>query len=180
MVPYGVDDSSPVDARGRPRRGLRDLHTVTALRLGQLASTISRQLHRGEGAVIGGRVALLLNRQALSRLAVDRQVVLVTGTNGKTTTAHMIAAVLRTRGPVAHNATGANMPDGVVAALMAQPAARRAVLEVDELYLGRVVDAVGPSAVVLLNLTRDQLDRGSEVRAVAASVSAALARHPEM
>src|SRR2546421_40968 len=60
-----------------------------------------------------------------------------------------------------------------------QAAARYAVLEVDELYLSTVAESVRPEAVVLLNLTRDQLDRGSEVRAVAAHVSAALARRPE-
>jgi UDP-N-acetylmuramyl tripeptide synthase len=134
----------------------------------------------GEGAVISGRVALAVDPRALSRLAADRHVVLVSGTNGKTTTAHLIAAALRTRAAVAHNDTGANMPDGAVAALLAQPAARYAVLEVDELHLGRVAEAVRPAVVVLLNLTRDQLDRGSEVRAVAARVSAALARRPEV
>jgi UDP-N-acetylmuramyl pentapeptide synthase len=62
--------------------------------------------------------------------------VLVTGTNGKTTVAHLLAAILRTAGPVAHNDTGANMADGAVAALLARPEAGVAVLEVDELHLG--------------------------------------------
>jgi UDP-N-acetylmuramyl tripeptide synthase len=79
---------------------------------------------------------------------------------------------------VAHNATGANMPDGAVNALIDGPSAPWAVLEIDELHVGRVADAVEPAAVVLLNLTRDQLDRGNEVRAVADSLAAALARHP--
>jgi UDP-N-acetylmuramyl tripeptide synthase len=145
--------------------------------LGRLASRVSRRLRLGEGAVIGGRVALAVDPRVLSCLASGRRTVLVSGTNGKTTTAHMLAAALGTRGPVAHNATGANMPDGVVAALLARPDARHAVLEVDELYLGRVADAVDPDVIVLLNLTRDQIDRGSEVAVVAASVAAAIARH---
>jgi UDP-N-acetylmuramyl tripeptide synthase len=123
-------------------------------------------------------VTLALDPAALARLAVGRQVVLVSGTNGKTTTAHMLAAALRGLGQVAHNATGANMADGAVAALVADRTAPYAVLEVDELHVRRVADAVDPVAFVLLNLTRDQLDRGSEVRAVAAALSAALARHP--
>jgi UDP-N-acetylmuramyl tripeptide synthase len=123
-------------------------------------------------------VTLALDPMALSRLAAGRQVVLVSGTNGKTTTAHMAAAALRGLGEVAHNATGANMPGGVVAALVESRSAPYAVLEVDELHVGRVADAVHPVVVVLLNLTRDQLDRGSEVGAVAKSLSAALARHP--
>jgi UDP-N-acetylmuramyl tripeptide synthase len=179
MVSNRVTHSVPVGVRPEPSEDVLGPRTRMAVRLGRLASRVSRRLEIGEGAVIGGRVTLALDPRALARLAADRPVVLVSGTNGKTTTAHMLAAVMRTRGPVAHNATGANMPDGAVAAFLAQPAARCAVLEVDELYLGAVADAVSPVAVVLLNLTRDQLDRGHEVHAVAASVSAALLRHPE-
>ena len=80
---------------------------------------LSLRLRLGAGGVIGGRVVLALAPGALSRLAEGRRVVLVSGTNGKTTTAHLIAAALRTAGRVAHNDTGANMPDGLVAALAA-------------------------------------------------------------
>jgi UDP-N-acetylmuramyl tripeptide synthase len=132
----------------------------------------------GAGAVVGGRVTLALDPRALSRLAAGRRVVVVTGTNGKTTTSHLAAAALRSLGSVAHNATGANMPDGAVAALVESRRAHYAVLEVDELYVGRVADAVHPVAMVLLNLTRDQLDRGSEVDLVTRSLSDAVARHP--
>ena len=67
---------------------------------------------------------------------------------------------------VAHNATGSNMADGAVAALAAARDAEYAVLEVDEWHLAAVARAVQPAVVVLLlNLTRDQLDRGTEVRA---------------
>jgi len=179
MMSDGDARARPVGIPTWPHRVGPGLRTTIAAHTGRLAGRVSRRLHVGEGAVIPGRVALALDPQALGRLAAGRRVVLVSGTNGKTTTAHMLAAALRTRGPVAHNATGANMPDGAVAAFLAQPAARYAVLEVDELYLSTVAEAVRPEAVVLLNLTRDQLDRGSEVRAVAAHVSAALARRPE-
>lgn len=152
--------------------------TDAAVRMGQVAGWLSRRLGLGAGAVIGGRVTLLLDRSALHRLAVGRRVVIVSGTNGKTTTAHMIAAALGTVGPVVHNATGANMADGVVAALAQRRSAPLAVLEVDELHVGRVADATDPAVVVLLNLTRDQLDRGHEVRTVAHSLGRALVRHP--
>src|SRR5664279_2681672 len=68
----------------------------------------------GAGSIIGGRVTLLLDPGALSGLAVGRRIVVVSGTNGKTTTSHLLAAALRTSGPVAHNATGSNMADGAV------------------------------------------------------------------
>jgi len=147
-----------------------------ALRAGLVASRVSRRLGVGAGSIIGGRVTLLLDPGALSGLAAGRRIVLVSGTNGKTTTSHLLAAALRTAGPVAHNATGSNMADGAVAALAAAPDAEYAVLEVDEWHLAVVARAVQPAVAVLLNLTRDQLDRGTEVRAVAAAVGAALTR----
>jgi UDP-N-acetylmuramyl tripeptide synthase len=161
------------------RRTLRGLWTTGALRVARAVGALSRRLGLGSGGMIGGRVLLALDPRALTVLAQGRRTVLVSGTNGKTTTSHLIAAALRTLGPVAHNDSGANMPDGVVAALAENPDAPYAVLEVDELYLGAVADAVRPDVMVLLNLTRDQLDRGYEVQAVAAGVSAALAAHPD-
>jgi UDP-N-acetylmuramyl tripeptide synthase len=162
----------------RLSRSVGVLHGAIAVQAGHWAARLSRRLGLGEGAIIGGRVTQALDRTALSRLAAGRHVVLVTGTNGKTTTAHLLAAALGTQGPVAHNATGANMADGALAALMAHPSAPTAVLEVDELHLGEVAAAVSPAVVVLLNLTRDQLDRSTEVAAVAATIRQALAAHP--
>jgi UDP-N-acetylmuramyl tripeptide synthase len=153
--------------------------TWVAMRAGLAAGWLSRRLGLGAGVIIRGRVTLALCPSALSRLAAGRRVVLVSGTNGKTTTSHLLAAALRTAGPVAHNATGANMGDGAVAALAADPDAPVAVLEVDELHLAAVATAVDPAVVVLLNLSRDQLDRGSEVRAVAAALAGALSAHPD-
>ena len=123
-------------------------------------------------------MTLALDSGGLRRLAAGRRVVLVTGTNGKTTTAHLVAAALRSAGAVAHNDTGANMLDGAVAALMSSPATS-VVLEVDELHLAQLATAVDPAVVVLLNLTRDQLDRSTEVAAVAASIRAALQAQPQ-
>ena len=163
--------------RPRPRQG--EVWTRIAVGAGRTIGRLSRQLGLGEGAVIGGRVTLALDRGVLRRLATGRRVVLVTGTNGKTTTAHLVAAALRTAGVVAHNDTGANMVDGAVAALVARPDAPFAVLEVDELHLAQVAAAASPTVVVLLNLTRDQLDRSTEVAAVAASIGQALQAQPQ-
>jgi UDP-N-acetylmuramyl tripeptide synthase len=139
---------------------------------------LSRRLGLGAGSIIGGRVTLAMDRQALRRLATGRRVVLVSGTNGKTTTSHLVAAAVRTAGPVAHNAGGSNMADGAVAALAEASDAEYAVLEVDELHLAAVAQAVDPAVVVLLNLTRDQLDRATEVGAIASALGRALAQHP--
>ena len=152
--------------------------TRTAVQAGLATAGLSRRLGLGAGSIIGGRVTLALDPRALWRLAAGRAVVLVSGTNGKTTTSHLVAAAMRTAGPVAHNSDGSNMPDGAVAALAKAPEAHYAVIEVDELHLAAVAEAVDPTVVVLLNLTRDQLDRATEVGAVASALGHALARHP--
>lgn len=148
------------------------LRSLTARdRLGRAAmlavNATSRHLGRGQGTVVGGRVALAIAPGLLARLAAGRTVVLVSGTNGKTTTTACVAAALRTLGDVASNATGSNMLEGHTAALGADLAAPFAVLECDEGWLPRALSTVRPAAVVLLNLSRDQLDRTSEVRQVA-------------
>ena len=149
-----------------------------AVAAGRLAAGVSRRLRIGAGSMIGGRVALRLCPDVLARLAAGRTSVMITGTNGKTTTSHLLAAALGGRGPVAHNAAGSNMLDGAVAALMAAPRSQLCVLEVDELHLGPVMEAVCPDVVVVLNLSRDQLDRVSETRSTARAVARVLAGHP--
>ena len=152
--------------------------TWAALAVGRGAGWLSQRLGLGHGSVVAGRVALMLDPGVLRWLVRGRTVVLVSGTNGKTTTSHLLAGALRTVGEVAHNASGSNMADGAVAALARLPRARWAVLEVDELHLAEVADAVDPAALVLLNLTRDQLDRVTEVRVTAERIRQVLAAHP--
>ncbi|GAA4790671.1 MurT ligase domain-containing protein [Actinomycetospora chlora] len=165
--------AAPGTRAARPSWGAR-----VAARAGRGAARVSRGLGVGGAAVLPGRVASALWPGALRELAAGRHVTLVAGTNGKTTTTHMLAAATATAGPVAHNRTGANMADGALAALIDAPTAPRAVLEVDELHLPAVAAATDPAVIVLLNLTRDQLDRVSEVGRTAAAIRAALAARP--
>ncbi len=138
----------------------------------------SRRLGRGQGTVAGGRAGLRLDPSLLEHLSARRQIALVTGTNGKTTTTRLLTVALAASGDeVVSNETGSNMPPGHVAAL-AGTNAPRAVLEVDEVYLPRVLTSTTAAAVVLLNLSRDQLDRTNEVRMIAARWRAALAAAP--
>lgn len=129
--------------------------------------------------MIGGLVAMTLDRTILRQLGTGRSSVVVTGTNGKSTTTRMVAAALRDLGPVATNAEGANMDAGLVAALAADRGAAWAALEVDEMHVPHVADAVDPAVVVLLNLSRDQLDRVGEINAVERALRTGLARHPQ-
>lgn len=128
--------------------------------------------------MIGGLVAMKLDRSILAQLGRGRRSVIVTGTNGKSTTTRMTAAALSTLGPVATNAEGANMDAGLVAALAATRDADLAALEVDEMHVPHVADAVNPNVIVLLNLSRDQLDRVGEINHIERTLRAGLARHP--
>jgi len=136
-------------------------------RLTVAVGAASRRLRLGGGSVIGGRVGLLVAPDLLRDLAAGRAVALVTGTNGKTTTTRLLSAALGGAGAVATSEAGANLPPGLVSALAASAPGVPAVLEVDEGYLGAVGRAARPTVVTLLNLSRDQLDRVSEVRMVA-------------
>lgn len=105
--------------------------------------------------------------RTLADLAAGRTTVLVSATNGKSTTATLLAAAVETLGATAFNATGANMEEGIVVALDAHRAAPLAVLETDEAYLGVVTQATRPGVVVLMNLSRDFLERGVRAKKLA-------------
>ncbi len=129
----------------------------------------SRASGRGGGTTLPGRVLLRLDPEAIARLGGGLQsTTLVSATNGKTTTAGMIAAVLAAEGraPV-HNRAGSNMTWGVATALLEQRGRREGLFEVDEAWLPRVSEQLEPSLIVLGNLFRDQLDRYGEMEALA-------------
>ena len=141
---------------------------ATAIRTASAINGLSRLFGRGSGTVIGGRAGLAMDKHLLSTLAQGRHVALVSGTNGKTTTTRLLVAAVRAGGlSVATNATGSNMPAGHVAALIGTGESDAAVLEVDESYLGQLMEETHPAVVLLLNLSRDQLDRIAEVRILA-------------
>jgi lipid II isoglutaminyl synthase (glutamine-hydrolysing) len=149
-----------------------------ALGAGATARWASRVTGRGAGAMIGGLVAMTLDKTILAQLGAGRRSVVVTGTNGKSTTTRMTAAALATVGPVATNAEGANMDAGLVAALAGTRDAALAALEVDEMHVPHVADATDPAVFVLLNLSRDQLDRVGEINHIERTLRGGLARHP--
>ena len=146
-----------------------------ATTVGGAAATVSRLAGR-DGSVIGGIIGLRLEPGLLSLLAAGRQVVLVTGTNGKTTTTRLITAALTPLGQeIASNIYGANMEAGLTSALSRAPDAPIAVLETDEKYIPAMIKATNPKVVVLLNLSRDQMDRAAEIWLVARRWREALA-----
>ncbi len=153
-----------------------------AVLAGRVTAALSRAARRGSGTTLPGRVALRLDPALIGRLTRARPVVIVSGTNGKTTTTRFVAAGLRAGHRVVTNDSGANLMSGVASALLASTSPRTcpAVLEVDELALPALMRALDASAVVvvLLNLSRDQLDRGGEVSAHVTRWSTALTAAP--
>ncbi len=162
------------------RRSGLPLRARLATTVSGAAGRASRLAGRGDGSVIGGVIGLRLKPDLLSLLARGRRIVLVTGTNGKTTTTRLITAALGTLGQqIASNAFGANMEAGLVAALARAPDATMAVLEVDEKHMPAMLEATGARVVTLLNLSRDQMDRAAEIWLLARRWRATLAAAPD-
>jgi UDP-N-acetylmuramyl tripeptide synthase len=131
--------------------------------------TASRASGRGGGTTLPGRVLLRLSPNALAELGgrLSDGAAIVSATNGKTTTAAMIASILAAEGrtPV-HNRAGSNMTWGVATALLEQHG-HEGLFEVDEAWLPRVAEQLDPKMIVLGNLFRDQLDRYGELERLA-------------
>ena len=156
------------DAKGS---GLRYVPAVLAGKVARFATRL-----RGGGSAFPGYVANRLAPSLLSTLASQFPygVVFVLGSNGKTTTTHMISEVLRAHGlRVFTNPTGANLPQGVTSALLAEATltgkvrADVAVLEVDEGFAADLADILSPRVIVALNVQVDQLYRFYETERVA-------------
>jgi len=139
------------------------------LAVARAVGAASRVSGRGGGTTLPGRLLLRMEPAALRRLGarLDRGTTIVSATNGKTTTAGMIAAALTADGrdPV-HNRAGSNMTWGVATALLEQHG-DEGLFEVDEAWLPKVAEELDPSLIVLGNLFRDQLDRYGEMEALA-------------
>ena len=145
--------------------------------LGKLLGLLSRNVFQYSGETIPGKILLLFNAQALSILSTDTSTLLVSGTNGKSSTSKFLSNSLKIFGSVATNTTGSNLIWGVVSTLMNH--ADFSVLEVDELHLVKVLDETKPKVVVLLNLSRDQLHRMHEVKKVSDKWHQLCTRNPE-
>ncbi len=171
-----------------PSNRSRGLRRLVAILLAATARRAVRLVDHG-GTSLPGMLAELVDPTILAGLAADLgRVILVVGTNGKTTTARLTARIMAGvdgRRPIA-NRSGANLRQGLTSTLVAEAKlhgglrtpGRTAVFEVDELALPAVLEAVRPSVLVITNLFRDQLDRYGEVDTVIDRWRDALARLP--
>ena len=142
------------------------------LAIARFVRAASRRLGRGGGTTAPGRLLLRLDKHAIAHLGgrLEGGTTLLSATNGKTTTASMIAGILERAGrPVVRNAAGSNMHWGIATALI--DAGRRpgelGLFEVDEAWLPAVAEELVPDTFVLCNLFRDQLDRYGELELLA-------------
>jgi lipid II isoglutaminyl synthase (glutamine-hydrolysing) len=137
--------------------------------LARAVGGLSRRSGRGGGTTLPGRMLVRMAPDAIDRLAggLDSGSIVVSSTNGKTTTAGMIAGILAATGrtPV-HNRAGSNMHWGVATALLEQ-SGDEGLFELDEAWLPRVAPRLRPRLLVLGNLFRDQLDRYGELERLA-------------
>ena len=140
--------------------------------LARLARATSRRVGRTGGTTAPGRLLLKASPRALARMSSQLEAgsVLVSATNGKTTTAAMMAAALERSGrPLVHNRAGSNMSWGVATALLdaGRERGQLGLFEVDEAWLPAVAADVEPRLLLLSNLFRDQLDRYGELELLA-------------
>ncbi|MEH2223697.1 Mur ligase family protein [Nostoc sp.] len=151
---------------------------IDRLRLGFAVSVaksvtfIVRSLRLGAASVLPGSIARRIEPRLLQLLSqqVKNGVILIAGTNGKTTTALLLCTILERKGfRVTHNSTGANLENGLMTALLESTNllgtlnTDYAILEVDENIVPRVLAPLQPRIILCLNLFRDQLDRYGEV-----------------
>ncbi|MBA4182045.1 MAG: DUF1727 domain-containing protein [Anaerolinea sp.] len=165
--------------------------TAAAVTAGKAAAVVSRALGRGGGTALPGLVAERIDPQIVAHLGQQlvRGRVLVTGTNGKTTTSRILARILQEAGtPYLHNREGSNLMRGIASALLAaaSPGGRLphgretlGLFETDEATLPHAARALQPGAIAFTNLFRDQLDRYGEVDTVASLWKEALSSTPK-
>ncbi len=166
----------------------RSIRKTAAVLAGKATGALSRSSGRGGGTTLPGDVARAIDPHVLAKLAQDltHGSIVITGTNGKTTTSRLVSWLLEGAGHrIVSNRAGANLIFGATAAALdrAGPDGRlRAdwgVFEIDEASLPKAVDEIQPKATIVLNLFRDQLDRYGELESIAKKIESALDALPE-
>ena len=156
------------------------LRSRIACQAADLATWASQKTGRGAGGMIGGLIANAIDPNLLAQLGQGRPTVLVTGTNGKSTTTRMLAHALASHYSVATNEGGDNMDAGVISALLAGRDKDVVALEVDELHVPNIAEKLDANVLILLNLTRDQLDRVGEINKIERALRACVEARPDM
>ena len=166
---------------GLPLRSPRVTVLLTVeIGLARLAGSISRAARRGGGTTLPGKLLWRVDRGAIDALSarLPQGTVVISATNGKTTSSAMAAFVLGAARRLAWNNSGANLASGVASTLLDADAAELGLLEVDEFALPELLPRLRPRVLVLGNLFRDQLDRYGELEHIAERWRDAVAELP--
>ena len=162
-----------------------NLKAILAILLCKLLRALSRLVHRG-GTAMPGRWALKLCPDLLARLSKDVKTVVITGTNGKTTSARIVEQAFSEEGrSYFSNRSGANLLSGITTefvmncTLSGKIRREWAVIECDEAAAVKVFPQLRPRVVVVTNLFRDQLDRYGEVTHTLGNIRRAVETVPE-
>ena len=145
-----------------------NIKSLISIVAGKITIFLSKKLFKG-GSNFPGRVSLKLSKKILRDISKNYKVILVTGTNGKTTTTSMISNIIKNNGlSIITNSTGANMLSGIVSCFIENyrffsKELRYAVIEVDEANVKFITEHITPEIITITNLFRDQLDRYGEV-----------------
>lgn len=142
------------------------LKTQLGIIAGRTAHFILSKL--GRGSTLPGKIALKFDKDILNTLAKDYEIIVVTGTNGKTLTTALTVGILKEAyGQVLTNPSGANMITGITATFLTAKKNKNgkkiAVLEIDEASLPKITEYLTPSLFVFTNIFRDQMDRYGEI-----------------
>ena len=168
--------------------GLGRARLAFAISAGKLAGASGRLFHIGGGTSLPGMIARRIDPNVLKSVvgASKAKKIVITGSNGKTTTARMTAAIADASGRrVSQNRTGSNLLQGVTsvavnfADLFGRLDSDVLLFEIDEATIPLAVPEIQPDVVVITNIFRDQLDRYGELYAVARALNKMLEELPE-
>ena len=140
-----------------------------AITIGKLTSWFLKTFTSG-GSSLPGKLALTIDPDLLNHLSTKYEIIVITGTNGKTLTTALCVEIMKTHGlDVITNSSGSNMQQGIVSTFIQAPHINSnkrnlAILEVDEGSLKHVITRLKPKILVMTNVFEDQLDRYGSIK----------------
>jgi len=164
-----------------------DVRLITAITVGKLIALLIGFLGKTSATAAPGLFALKIDPKLVKKLSKQIQFgsIIISGTNGKTTTARLISTILSQRYKIVHNRAGSNLLRGIASTLTSQSSllgilkSNLAIWEVDEATLPEAINNTSPKIIVLLNLFRDQLDRYGEVDTIRTKWQKSLSKLPK-
>lgn len=162
-----------------------NIKSILSIFSSKITAFLAKHLVKG-GSNFPGKIALKIDKSILKTVSRGYKVILVTGTNGKTTTTSMIYNILKENGfNVITNNTGANLYPGIVACFISNFSFFKhkenayAVIEVDEANVKFITEHLTPEIITVTNLFRDQLDRYGEVYTTLVKILEGVVKVPE-